>query len=343
MRRSDTSPVDTAKARTGKSARFIFLLARLPPLAAQRSLSLLLALAAAAAAQRFGRVSDQSPCIEGSTKQGGWKRVEDRFSITEEEEGRLPCAVHSDLAILSLSLSLPFPYLYSTTPPFLAPSPSPLCSTQAILSPLMSHDETDTRYLQPYSSSFPSPGGQSTNNTRGNGDGPFDPGNTPPLVFAFIAIGFIAFGLIIAIVYKKCRPLPNSPEPHNQRSSVPIRRPSARKPKLWDVWISPNKRLPGEERSNVNDWDNLLVSRRAVVFVDQSVDEHPSPYQQHLHTLQVLLPPPPFVSHSNTFRVTSHDLFSGKTPRTSYSLDDRQKMQPSVSLSWSPCPNHPNT
>ena len=342
MRRSDTSPVDTAKARTGKSARFTSLLARLPPLAAQRSLSLLLALAAAAAAQRFDRVSDHPPCIEGSTKQAGWKRVEARFSITEEEEGRLPCAVHSDLAILSL-----FPLLIFDHPPLLAPSPSPLSSTLDILSPLMSHDETDTRYLQPYSSSSPSPGAQSSNNTRGNGDGPFDPGNTPPLVFAFIAIGFIAFGLIIAIVYKKCRPLPNSPEPHNQRSSVPIRRPSARKPRLWDVWISPNKRLPGEERTNVNDWDNLLVSpfsrQHAVVFVDQSVDEHPSPYQQHLHTLQVLLPLPLFVSHSNTFKVTSHDLFSGKTPRTCYSLGDRQKTQPSVLLSWSPCPNHPNT
>lgn len=133
MRRSDTSPVDTAKARTGKSARFTSLLARLPPLAAQRSLSLLLALAAAAAAQRFDRVSDHPPCIEGSTKQAGWKRVEARFSITEEEEGRLPCAVHSDLAILSLSPTYIRPPPSSLPPPPPSPPHStsypPLCPT----------------------------------------------------------------------------------------------------------------------------------------------------------------------------------------------------------------------
>ena len=127
-----------------------------------------------------------------------------------------------------------------------------------ILFPPMSHDDTDTHYLQPYSPTS-SPTIRPTNNNRGNNDGPFDPGNTPPLVFAFIAVGFIIFGLIIAVIYKKCHPLPMS---HHQRSSVPIRRPSVRKPKLWDIRISPNRGVPDDERTNVdsNDWDSFMVS-----------------------------------------------------------------------------------
>jgi hypothetical protein len=206
----------------------------------------------------------------------------------------------------------------------------------------MSHDETNTRYLQPHSSTFPS---QSTNNSRGNGNGPFDPGNTPPLVFAFIAIGFVAFGLIIAIVYKKCRPLQNSRGPHHQSSSLPTRRLSAQKPKLWDVWIAPNQRVLDAERTSANDWDTLVVSHfscwHAAVLVDQFVDECPSPYQHHLYTL--ILPLPPFACPSNMYKVAPYDLFPWKTPNTGCSSDDRQKTQASVSQSWLPCPNHPKT
>ncbi|KAF9647664.1 hypothetical protein BDM02DRAFT_3129627 [Thelephora ganbajun] len=132
----------------------------------------------------------------------------------------------------------------------------------------MSHDETVTRYLQPYSSASPSSSDtQSSNSNRGNGSGPFDPGNTPPLVFAFIAVGFIVFGLVIAVIYKKCRPLPDSLEPHYQRSSVPVRRPSVQKPKLWDVWTAPSQRVPDEQRTNnVNDWDTLVPLSASLVY-----------------------------------------------------------------------------
>ena len=93
-----------------------------------------------------------------------------------------------------------------------------------------------------------------------NGNGPFDPGNTPPLVFAFIALGFTLFGLVIAVIYKKSRPLQSPPEPPYQRS-VPVRRCSVQKPNLWDVWILPIQPAVDEEQTkNVNDWDAFLVS-----------------------------------------------------------------------------------
>ena len=123
----------------------------------------------------------------------------------------------------------------------------------------MSHDDTHTRDLEPYFTASPSsPTGNSRGN--GNGNGPFSPGNTPPLVFAFIAVGFIVFGLVIAFVYKTCRPLPTSSEPYHQRSSVPTRRPSIQKPKLWDIWITPNQRIPDEKREKFNDWNTFVVS-----------------------------------------------------------------------------------
>jgi len=153
--------------------------------------------------------------------------------------------------ILFLSLA----YLYSTSPPSALSLPLRLLRTPPAIP--MSHDETHTHYLQPYYSPAPSPDPVSSNSNKD--DGPFDPGNTPPLIFAFIAVGFIIFGLIIAVIYKKCRPLPNTRDP--QRSSIPIRRPSIQKPKLWDVWIAPGQRATDEERTNVNDWDTFVVSR----------------------------------------------------------------------------------
>ena len=166
----------------------------------------------------------------------------------EEEEGDLPCAVHGDCD------SLPFPYLYSTTPLFYT-LPPPL--TPHRLSP-MSHDETHTHYLQPYYSPSPSTDPGPSHNEE---DGPFDPGNTPPLIFAFIAVGFIVFGLVVAVIYKKCRPRPPPQDPEHQRSSVPSRRPSVQKPRLWDVWIAPNQRGSDEEQTKLNDWDTFVVSR----------------------------------------------------------------------------------
>lgn len=209
----------------------------------------------------------------------------------------------------------------------------------------MSHDDTDTNHPQPYSSTSPSPDAGSTNSNRGNDNGPFDPGNTPPLVFAFIAIGFIVFGLVIAVVYKKCRPLSNSRQPNYQRSSVPIRRPSVQKPKLWDVWISPDQRVPDDGPTNVNDWDTFVVStaffgRRTPIFVDRTTDKSRSPCQRHLHTL--ILPPPPFACPNNTSKATLHDPFPGKTSNTGCSSDNRRQIQASISQSWSLCPNHPN-
>lgn len=177
--------------------------------------------------------------------------MEERRTITEEEEeGRLPCAVHGVLATLPLLIFHPLP----------SRPPSPSLRLLDILSPLMSHEDKDTRYLQPYPSPSPTSGAQSagSNNTRGDDNGPFDPANTPPLVFAFIAIGFVVFGLVIAVIYKKCRPLPNSPHQH---SSIPIRRPSAQKPKLWDVRTIPHHRVSDEERINLNDWDTFQVCR----------------------------------------------------------------------------------
>lgn len=189
----------------------------------------------------------------------------------------------------------------------------------------MSRDDSGTRYSQPYS---PPSGSGSASNNRGNGDGPFDPGNTPPLVFAFIAIGFIVFGLVIAIVYKKCRPPPNSLGFHHPRSSVPVRRPSVQKPKLWDVWIAPDRRAPDEERTNVDDWETFVVSRVSFVSVPQPADNCPSPYQRLLHTLIL----PTFVSRSNTSRGILRDPSTGKTPNTGCSSGDRRRIR----ASWSP-------
>ena len=242
--------------------------------------------------------------------------------ITEEEAGDLPCAVHGVLLIL---------FLFLTYIPPLPSSVLPLLLCLLVSHPLspMSHDETHTHYLQPYYSSAPSSDPQSSNKPE---DGPFDPGNTPPLIFAFIAVGFIIFGLIVAVVYKKCRPTPNSRDPHHhQRSSIPIRRPSIQKPRLWDVWIAPGKRSSDEEQANVNDWDTLAVSRIFVYVVDRSVDELPSLYQRRLYTLT---PPLPLsVCPNNTFRATSRDPFSGRTPSTGCSSDTLQQTQASMSLS----------
>jgi len=172
----------------------------------------------------------------------------------EEEEGRRPSLRGS----WRPGDSLPFPYLYSTTPLFYnTPSSSVSSTPYQLLSP-MSHDETHTHYLQPYYSPGSSTDTGPSNNHKE--DGPFDPGNTPPLIFAFIAVGFIIFGVIVAVIYKKCRPLPNSPDPH-QRSSVPSRRSSIQKPRLWDVWIAPNQPASDEERTKLNDWHTFVVSR----------------------------------------------------------------------------------
>ena len=166
------------------------------------------------------------------------------------------------------SWRLPLLYIPSSTLPPLLRLPTPYSP------PPMSHDETHTRDLEPYFTASPS---SSTGDNRGNRNGPFSPGNTPPLVFAFIAIGFIVFGLVIALVYKTCRPLPTSSEPYHQRSSVPIRRPSIQKPKLWDIWIAPNQRIPDEKRENFNDWNTFVVSFffSLSARVDQSADKWP--------------------------------------------------------------------
>jgi len=174
--------------------------------------------------------------------------------------------------------SLPLPSLYSATPLLHTLLLPRLPDT---LSP-MSHDETYTRYLQPYPSASPSPDTSSPDDVKDNG--PFDPGNTPPLVFAFIAIGFIVFGLVIVIIYKKCRPPPNSAEqPRYLRSPVPLRRPSAQKPQLWDVWIAPNQHVPDEDRTNVNDWDTFVVSRVFLcVSISRLISVSPQPLSASL-------------------------------------------------------------
>lgn len=182
-------------------------------------------------------------------RKGVWKR-EERSRKKKKKAAFLARFMetgHSSLTyipLLSSAVSLP-----------------PLSISPTSYPPLMSHEDTDTRYLQPYPSATPTPGAQSAGsnaNSRGDDNGPFDPANTPPLVFAFIAVGFIVFGLVIATIYKRCRPLPNSP---HQRSSIPIRRPSAQKPQLWDVWTTPNHRVSDNERINLNDWDTFVVSR----------------------------------------------------------------------------------
>ena len=167
---------------------------------------------------------------------------EKQTTITEEEEGWLPCAVHGD--------SLPFPAYIFPTPLFRAP----LLRLPGILSS-MSRDATDTQFLQPYSSTLPN--SQSSNS---KGDGPFDPANTPPLILAFIAVGFLIFGLVVVAIHKRCRPPPDSQDSSYQRASTPSRRPSTQKPRLWDVRMTSGQRVPDEERINANDWDAFVVS-----------------------------------------------------------------------------------
>lgn len=132
----------------------------------------------------------------------------------------------------------------------------------------MSHDDSVPRHLQPYTLTYSASASQASNSTIGNenGNGPFDPGNTPPLIFAFIALGFTLFGLVIAIIYKRCRPLPDLPPPHYQRT-VPVRRPSVQKPTLWDVWIPPNQRVPDEEQTEIdNDWDAFVPLSASLAY-----------------------------------------------------------------------------
>jgi len=194
----------------------------------------------------------------------------------------------------------------------------------------MSHDETHTHYLQPYYSPSPSPDTGSSNNGE---DGPFDPGNTPPLIFAFIAVGFIIFGAIVAVIYKRCRPLPDSQDPH-RRSPVPGRRSSIQKPRLWDVWISPNQPAPDEERTKANDWDMFVVSRAfcpcRLSSIGRLINAR-SLYQHRLYTLT--LPLPLFAFPNNTSKAMSQDLFSGRTQNNGCSSDTLQRTQASMSLS----------
>lgn len=195
----------------------------------------------------------------------------------------------------------------------------------------MSHDETHTHYLQPYYSPAPSPDTGSSNNKD---DGPFDPGNTPPLIFAFIAVGFIIFGLIVAVIYKKCRPLPDSRDPHDQRSSVSGRRSSTQKPRLWDVWIAPNQRVSDEERTKPNDWDTLVVSRTFCPCRLSSISRLISARSLYQHHSYTLTPPLPlFVFPNNTSKVMSQDLSSGRTRNIGCSSDILQRTRASVSLS----------
>lgn len=126
----------------------------------------------------------------------------------------------------------------------------------------MSHDDTHTHYLPPQPSTTPAP-----DPNLGSDDGPFDPGNTPPLVFVFIAVGFLTFGLIVMAIYKRCRPTPDD-DPLHHRPSVPVRRPSAQKPKLWDVWIAPDGQ---QKRPSVNDWESLVVSHPFFSLSDRSL------------------------------------------------------------------------
>ena len=124
----------------------------------------------------------------------------------------------------------------------------------------MSHEDSQSSHLEPYTYSFSASDAQTSTNPIGNENGPFDPGNTPPLIFAFVALGFTVFGLVIAIIYKRCRPLSTSLEPRYQRS-IPLRRPWVEKPKLWDVWVPLDHRVSDEsETGTVNDWYTFAVS-----------------------------------------------------------------------------------
>ena len=167
--------------------------------------------------------------------------------------------------------SLPFSSLIFSHPPL--PTP-PLPRLPPRHPTPLSHDETHTRYLDP---DYPAPSSSSSDTqspgSSSRGDGPFDPGNTPPLVFAFIAVGFIIFGVIVAIIYRKCRPLPNSPQSHYQRSPAPSTRPSLQKPTLWDIWIAPSQPVAAEERANMNDWETFVVSRALSAHALSSINQ----------------------------------------------------------------------
>ena len=200
----------------------------------------------------------------------------------------------------------------------------------------MSHDDSQPRRLEPYTSSFSAPDARTSNSTIGDGggNGPFDPGNTPPLVFAFITLGFTLFGIVIAVIYKRCRSFPNPQEPLRQRS-VPVRRCSVQKPKLWHVWTPVHQPAPDQERTNdISDWDAFLVSSvlfPPVAVVDRLVDERPSPCQPRLYipTLLLFL----FMCGHNTSKATLHGLSPWKTPNTGWPSDNRLQTQFSTSLS----------
>ena len=252
------------------------------------------------------------------------------YPITEEEaQVLLPCAAHG--------ASLPFPCLYFTA--FLSLIPPLLLLLLLDNLFLMSNDDSQPRRFEPYTYISSAPNTQASNGAIGDGDGNglFDPGNTPPLIFAFIALGFTLFGLIITVIYKRCRPLQNSPEPHHRHST----RCSVQKPKLWDVWMPADQYALAEERTkNVNDWDTFMVSYNASIVVDRLVDECPSPCQPHLYIL--ILPLLPFVCHHNTFKVTLRGLSLGKTLNADWSSDNRRQTPPFMSLSYCRCPNHVN-
>jgi hypothetical protein len=163
--------------------------------------------------------------------------------------------------------------LWSPPSSYISPShspPFPPSSVSPTPPSAMSNDDSRPRHLEPTTMTFSAPHTLASNSTVGNddGNGPFDPGNTPPLIFAFIALGFTLFGLVIAYIYKRCRQPRNSPDPRHQRS-VPTRPCSAQKPKLWDVWIPAEQHASDEDRTrNSNDWDNFKVSS---VFCPPSV------------------------------------------------------------------------
>lgn len=220
-------------------------------------------------------------------------------------------------------------------------SPSPcfsllLCVLDVLSSP-MSHDDPQSEHMGPYPVTFTAPDTQATSSTIGNENGPFDPANTPPLIFAFIALGFTVFGLVIAIIYKRCRPLPSSLDPHYQRS-VPVGRPAVQTPKLWDIWIPPNQHVPDEEQcKNADDWDTFvvrflpLIFRHSSVAVDQLVDECPSRCQRRLCTL--ILPLLIFLRRPNTFKATLHRSSLRKTLSAGCSSDIRRQTRACMSLS----------
>ena len=324
--------------------RFIFLLARLSTLPFCPSVSRLSVVPSPSSGHRCccpsaalpasvliwglvsDRVSDHHLWVwkrRDPRRQGEWKPEGGFAPSRKKKKGRLPCAVHGDyLLVLFFSLT----YI----PPLLSSLSSSTSSTPRRPS-AMSHDETHTHYLPPYYSPAPS---SDTGSSDHKEDGPFDPGNTPPLIFAFIAVGFIIFGAIVAVIYKKYRPLPNSRDPH-QRSSVPSRRSSIQKPRLWDVWIAPNQPPAfDEERTKPNDWDTFVVSRtlctRRLSSIGRLISTR-SLYQRRLYTLT--LPLPPFVSPNNTSKAMLQDLFPGRTRSIGCFSDTLRRTQLFVPLS----------